>query len=90
MLVHFVTVEKVALCLQYLSHVAHPGLPDFGTCPLEDVPHRVPIGAPGRQCKLAWVAVHAVLKTQTAHLQDTNTNRQTHTVISERGYLFLI
>lgn len=63
------TVEEIALCLQDLVHVAHPGPADVHRERLQDEADGVAISTTGRQSKAGRVAIYTRLHAQTTHLK---------------------
>lgn len=69
--VHFVslTIEEIALALQYLAHVADPSLADFQRQGVQDKSHRATISTPRCQGKAIRVTVYTRLNTQATYLK---------------------
>lgn len=63
------TVEEVALALQDLADLQYPHLSHAWVGRVQDEGLCASVGDPGGQGELTGVAVHAVLKAQTAHLR---------------------
>lgn len=70
--VHFVslTIEEIALGLQYLTHVADPSLADVQRQGVQDKSHRAAISPPRRQGKTIRVTVYTHLHAQTTYLKE--------------------
>lgn len=70
--VHFasLTIEEIALGLQYLAHIADPSLADVQRWGVQDKSHRAAISPPRRQGKAIRVTVYTRLNAQTTYLKE--------------------
>lgn len=63
------TVEEAALAIQYLADLKGPDLPHTRVGRVKHVGLHRGVGDPRGEDKLAGIAFHVLLQTQTAHLQ---------------------